>query len=346
MKKLFSLLIIFSLTSILVSCDIPEDIINFFMVQEEAVETLEVVDTFELPDNTIRTSMGDFGLSYTLEGNELTVVGKVENEEAKYALLVFTETEDITQTASIHDGWFQITVTLPEGYDALTAELYLGSSLFEEFESLLYDFIKLGKEDGVWAFVNAPTYENNLAIFNQPKSVEEALSSTKNIQVEESEIQALSNEITKDCQSDYEKVLKIHDWVAENIYYDYDAFYAGEYGEQDALNVLHSKRGVCEGYANLFAALVRAQNIPCRVQAGFALGTGTKPTWSDENMNEAKSNHAWNEAYVDGRWMLIDVTWDSTNEIENGQWIKGSSINHIYFDAHMKFFSLSHRSFE
>ena len=63
-------------------------------------------------------------------------------------------------------------------------------------------------------------------------------------------------------------------------------------------------------------------------------------------MNEVKSNHAWNEAYVDGRWMLIDATWDSTNEIENGQWIKGSSINHIYFDAHMKFFSLSHRSFE
>jgi transglutaminase-like putative cysteine protease len=64
-----------------------------------------------------------------------------------------------------------------------------------------------------------------LAFFNQPTSVEEALSSRKNIQVEESEIQALSNEITKDCQTDYEKVLKIHDWVAENIYYDYDAFY-------------------------------------------------------------------------------------------------------------------------
>lgn len=116
--------------------------------------------------------------------------------------------------------------------------------------------------------------------------------------------------------------------------------------QRDALIVLHNKRGVCEGYANLFAALVRAQNIPCRVQVGYALGNGIKPVWSEDNLNAAKSNHAWNEAYVDGRWMIIDTTWDSTNSIENGQWMKGTSINHIYFDAHIKFFSMSHRSME
>lgn len=344
MKRIISMLLVLLLMCTLVSCDIPDDIINFFMVQEVPEPSLDVLETFDLPENTIRTSMGDFGISYTLNGNELTVVGKADDAEAKVALLLFTEDAEHKQTTSISNGWFQIVVPLPEGFETLTAELYLGHSLFEEFESLLYDFVKLEKQDGVWAFADSPTLEENMLIFQQPKDLEDCLHETKDIPSTDSEIQTLSNEITIGCQSDYDKVLKIHDWVAENIYYDYDAFHSGDYGDPNALIVLHNKCGVCEGYANLFAALVRAQNIPCRVQAGFALGDGVKPVWTDENLNAPMSNHAWNEAYVDGRWMLIDTTWDSTNGIENGQWIKGNSINHIYFDAHMKFFSLSHRS--
>ena len=37
----------------------------------------------------------------------------------------------------------------------------------------------------------------------------------------DNEIINLSNEICKNALSDYDKILKIHDWVAENIYYNY-----------------------------------------------------------------------------------------------------------------------------
>lgn len=343
-KKLFSLIIIFTFTSMLVSCNIPEDIIQFFMVQEVPVETIQAVDSFDLPENSIRTSMGDSGLSYKLEGDVLTVVGRAEDKEAQYALLAFTELEDVREITFISNGWFQILYTLPAEFEVLTAELYLGTSMYEEFESLLYDFVKLEKIDGIWDFADAPVLDENMEIYNQPKDLDKALQSTQNIPSTDSEIQQLSNEITQGCESDYEKVLKIHDWVAENIYYDMDAFYSGEYGSPKALDVLHEKCGVCEGYANLFAALVRAQSIPCRVQEGYALGIDESSDWSEESLNVKKGNHAWNEAYVNDRWMIIDTTWDSNNKVENGQWTKGKSINHLYFDAHMKFFSLSHRS--
>ena len=182
-----------------------------------------------------------------------------------------------------------------------------------------------------------------LSILNL-KNPNEYLKNTEYIQSNNDEIINLSNEITSECQDDYDKVLKLHDWVAENIYYDFEAFYSGNYQNADSLNVLHSKKAVCEGYANLFAALVRAQGIPCRVQSGYALGIDTDKTWSKKALTTDESNHAWNEAYVDGRWLIIDATWDSQNKIENGQMIKGKEINHIYFDSNINFFSLSHRS--
>lgn len=346
MKKIISLIIV--MINMIVPFEIPTElkVPDFIQISETPEMSLESKETFELSQNAMRTSMGDFGISYVLHGNELTVIGKVEDPEAKYALLVFTNTEENKKIATIMNGCFKVTTNIPKEGDVFSAELYLGPSWYGEFDSLVYDFVKMQKANDEWVFVDAPTLEENMTIFNKPKDLDKALQCTKNIPSNDDEIQTLSNEITKDCQDDYEKVLKIHDWIAENIYYNYDAFYSGDYGSADALDVLHSKCGVCEGYANLFAALVRAQNIPCRVQQGVALGIGTEPVWSEETLSLAKSNHAWNEAYVGDRWMIIDATWDSNNKMENGQMIKGDSVNHIYFDADMKFFSLSHRSME
>lgn len=186
-------------------------------------------------------------------------------------------------------------------------------------------------------------FENNKKIYSKKKNIEDNLRCTEYIQADDAEIVKLSNELTLSCNNDYDKVLKIHDWVAENIYYDFEAFCSGNYKNADAKNVLLSRRAVCEGYANLFAALVRAQSITCRVQSGYVLGIGEEKEWSKKTIDTQETNHAWNEIYIDNRWLIVDVTWNSKNKIENVQMIKGDEINHIYFDSNLEFFSLSHK---
>ena len=107
--------------------------------------------------------------------------------------------------------------------------------------------------------------------------------------------------------------------------------------------MLESKRAVCLGFAVLSASLLRSINIPCNVVSGYALGIDADKVWSESTVNTTEQNHAWNEAYVDGRWVIFDSTWDCMNKIENGETVSGKSVTHIYFDANIEFFSANHK---
>jgi len=299
-----------------------------------------------LPDNMMRTSVGSLSISFTVDGNKMYVTGNLGKVNEKFVLLDYAEAEEEKRAVEMPDGAFSIFSEIPDYDGELTVDLYSGEAQYGNFDSVVYDCIKIVKKQDNWVFEPSPVLNDNIAIYTKEKDPADYLRHTEYIQSDNNEIISLSNEITLGCKTDYEKLLKLHDWVAENIYYDFEAFYSGNYQNADSLNVLHSKRAVCEGYANLFAALARVQNIPCRVQSGYALGVGTDKTWSNEALTTSESNHSWNEAYADGRWMIIDSTWDSPNKIENGQMIKGKKINHIYFDSDINFFSLSHRSIE
>lgn len=110
-----------------------------------------------------------------------------------------------------------------------------------------------------------------------------------------------SEEITEGLGNDYEKAEAICKWVSRNIAYDYGQYYQSkpyeEYSSVTAEDVLATRLTTCDGYANLTAALLNAQNIPAIVCSGLA---GENGDWG---------GHAWNEAYVDGRWIHIDTTF-------------------------------------
>ncbi|MDR1554391.1 MAG: transglutaminase-like domain-containing protein, partial [Prevotellaceae bacterium] len=149
--------------------------------------------------------------------------------------------------------------------------------------------------------------------------------------------------ITINCETDYEKAKSIHDWVAANIYYNMDGYYSSSYGSTDALGVLQNKKTVCQGYANLTAAMLRSLQIPCSVVSGYALGIGTSGSWSIRNIVEA-TNHAWNEAFISGRWIIIDATWDSDMQYRNSQFDSGKGLRGWkYFDPTLEAFSFDHK---
>jgi transglutaminase-like putative cysteine protease len=157
---------------------------------------------------------------------------------------------------------------------------------------------------------------------------------------ERKQIEDLANKITKDAKSDYEKILKINDWVAQNIYYNWDDYTTGTYGRTDAYGTLESRKSVCQGYAELTDALLRVVGIPSRLVTGYALGIGTSGEWND--VNHTQPNHVWNEVFVDSRWIILDTAWNSGNKYENKTFNEGT-MNYRYFDPSLEVFSYTHK---
>lgn len=208
--------------------------------------------------------------------------------------------------------------------------------------------IVLVKDSSGWSILNATPYEKNKEIFsirsNSGEVLDYFLQQDYMVDSENSQIVSTAKSITKGITNDYDKVVAVHDWVAKNICYDYD----GLYGRTDeveyiASDVLKSKKSVCQGFADLSAALLRAVNIPTRVVDGYALGIGSTSEWTDDIFDNETINHAWNEAYVDGRWIIFDATWDSGNAYENGSYkYSDSEVSYQYFDPTIEVFSSTH----
>lgn len=155
-------------------------------------------------------------------------------------------------------------------------------------------------------------------------------------------IQAFSDKITAGATGDYEKLLAIHDYLAEQLYYDqpYNDATTSEkrqmakngqvtlnpYDLVKQLNSGKDAKTVCNGFSALFAALVRCQGIPCRTVGGRSI-TNVYTSWEKLSTTAlSTSTHIWNEAYVNGHWIVVDVTRDCSNDYDGNSYIKPSPI--------------------
>jgi len=151
--------------------------------------------------------------------------------------------------------------------------------------------------------------------------------------------------ITKLANSIYSKVLKIHDWVANEFYYDEDGLNSGEYLSSDYSfpSLMLSKKCVCQGYANISALLLNSIGIPSIIIQCFALGISTSGGWDKPENLKSPSNHVIVASYCENRWVLFDPTWDSPNKYKNGKYITAGKLSHKYFDITPHFLSSTHR---
>ena len=109
-----------------------------------------------------------------------------------------------------------------------------------------------------------------------------------------------------------QKVYLAYYWIVKNIKYDHTGRAAGTV-EYDPANAFTKRTTVCSGYSRLFKALLLAMNYTeskiLNIQ-GYSKGEGYSP------FNEPKSDHEWNAVEINGKWCLIDTTWDSTLKTE------------------------------
>ncbi|MBS4203321.1 transglutaminase domain-containing protein [Lederbergia citrea] len=168
----------------------------------------------------------------------------------------------------------------------------------------------------------------SLTVTNTANEDKRDLLPSRGIQSEAPEIIALANEITKDKKTNRDKAKAIYDYTAKNIAYDVKKFKNNDFKWDDgALKTIQSKMGVCQDYAYLSTALLRASGIEARLIGGKA-GTGA-----------FKENHAWVEANIDGDWLVMDPTWGA-GFVDDDKFV--AKYTDKYFDPNEKEFNETH----
>jgi len=129
---------------------------------------------------------------------------------------------------------------------------------------------------------------------------------------------------TSAYSTEYDKVKFVHDYLVENVRYDYDALEDindsnRRVSTEHAINsygAFINGKTVCEGYAEVMFLVLNRAGVNCTYFAGYA-----------------GEYHAWNGLEVDGDYYYIDVTWDDCDDIKDtsGKVLYENALKYSYF---------------
>jgi len=122
----------------------------------------------------------------------------------------------------------------------------------------------------------------------------------------------LGAELTAGIEHPLDKVAAVYDYVVHNLEYDYEkaeTVKSGYLPELDA--VLELKKGICFDYAALMTAMLRSQEVPCKLVVGYAgdIYHAWISVWTEED--------GWIDGaiFFDGhQWKRMDPTFASSGE--------------------------------
>ncbi len=104
------------------------------------------------------------------------------------------------------------------------------------------------------------------------------------------ELVGIVTHLVSGVSSDREKIVKVHDWITENIAYDVKKRSMSYTG----VGAFRNRLAVCEGYADLLRYMMAIANINADIVHGWA-----------------PQAHAWNMVSLDSQILYIDATWDA-----------------------------------
>ena len=138
--------------------------------------------------------------------------------------------------------------------------------------------------------------------------------------------------ITRPFGSELEKTRAIYHWIAFNIRYDHigrrlKTWHRYRSDEAIIARVYRLRRGICSGYARLFQEMLALADIDSKIVSGYARVDPHTTAFE-------KTNHAWNQVKIDGKWHLFDVTW-----ARNGH---NKTVDYFYFMTDPQIFILNH----
>lgn len=259
---------------------------------------------------------------------------------------IFSISSDVTDdssfevSSSINPGATWIWIKISKGSESVNSIVPLTGETVHRKEYLPFGpgryTVEVMLSSQPKRYNNLYTYAGKFQIENTDERENmDALVPTTDIQSDAQVIVETAQSITKNLTTDLEKSRAIHDWVATHIAYDVDSYVSGSYinNDHDAVSIWNKKLAVCEGYSNLTAALHRAIGIPARKIIGEGIREGARFT--------GNVNHAWNEILVDGRWIMVDTTWDAGYIDMKNKFVR--RVRTKYFDTAPAEFAKTHR---
>ena len=152
-------------------------------------------------------------------------------------------------------------------------------------------------------------FENTVG--NQYKKVSEEIIDAANMQPQDVYLQSIqiidwdyendavkkAVELTKNLSRDADKVEAIYDFIIRNINYDLKKSDLPVDYLPNIGTTIKTKKGMCYDFSALFAAMLRSIGVPTKLVKGQG--------------DKIKGYHAWNEVYLDGKWLTIDTSFDA-----------------------------------
>lgn len=278
--------------------------------------------------------------SYTVDCNHQTVtVTAAKDHQTGYLLIRLADTSGTVVRQKAASAKNEIELSAAGLSDGLYyVEIFTGSAPSGNYTAYASETntIQIRISNGIASMIISDTWVYNLNLYLQNRSDSFALNyysqTEKNVM-----LKTLAEQITAGCDTDYEKIKAVHDWITAHICYDYDHKDSEIKTNAVSVSTLHYTNA--QGYANLTAELLRQSGIAAKVVSGYAQTTNA-PLTTDHKNAEA---HHWNEAYdaQNKRWIILDTCWDSTNVYENGK-LSFANGYHRYFDPTLEAFSVDH----
>ncbi|MCL2023744.1 MAG: Ig-like domain-containing protein, partial [Oscillospiraceae bacterium] len=107
--------------------------------------------------------------------------------------------------------------------------------------------------------------------------------------------------------SELDKVIAVHEYLAYNVKYDFQAYINGinqasyDKSVHNVYGALVNKYAVCSGFAKAFLLMMRQLEVDCKYVSGNRTGSGYG----------GSAGHAWNLVKVDNNWYHVDVSSDA-----------------------------------
>ncbi len=162
----------------------------------------------------------------------------------------------------------------------------------------------------------------------------EYLSGTKCCDVENPEIKLWSFSLTRNCNDEIEKSIRIFDFVREKIEYRFD------FPSTKASETLKKRKGNCFNKANLQIALLRSAGIPAGYHVVLIKKEVFRPIVPPEiyELINQPTVHVFACCLLENRWVSADATIDRRlftsvySKIEGWEYKKWDGKNEITID--------------
>ncbi len=119
--------------------------------------------------------------------------------------------------------------------------------------------------------------------------------------------------------SDYEKATGANTAIVDTIEYSFETTASGCTENEAFIRSAYAAvtgKGVCEGYARSYKALMDKLGVPCVIVQGEGYSDPEK------GIGEA---HAWNYVKLDEKWYAVDSTWNDTTGKKDSYLLLGSA---------------------